>query len=78
VQACWGHTWQVINYPFDDIVSVSLGNDYLNNVSMVTSSGSIAVEYLGSELINTTKGGKNPIKRKASKSIDLKASNVIQ
>jgi photosystem II stability/assembly factor-like uncharacterized protein len=52
-----GNTWNLLNYPFDDIVSVSFVNDNLGYVSMITAAGNIAQEKLGSKLIKTTDGG---------------------
>jgi len=52
-----GNTWQLINYVFDDIISVSFVNDNIGYVSMITASGSISKEYFGSKLIKTTNGG---------------------
>lgn len=54
-----GKTWNMIDYPFDDISSVSFVNDNVGYVSMLTASGNIAVTYLGSKLIKTTNGGNN-------------------
>ena len=52
-----GNTWNLLNYPFDDIVSVSFINDNTGYVSMLTASGNIANVKTGSRLIKTTDGG---------------------
>jgi photosystem II stability/assembly factor-like uncharacterized protein len=52
-----GATWNLLNYPFDDIVSVSFVNDNIGYVSMLTASGSISQVHSGSKLIKTTDGG---------------------
>lgn len=52
-----GYTWNLLNYPFDDIVSVSFVNDNTGYVSMLTASGNIAQQQLGSKLIKTNDGG---------------------
>ncbi len=52
-----GNTWTVLNYPFDDIISVSFVNDNVGYVSMITATGNIAQTQLGSKLIKTTDGG---------------------
>lgn len=52
-----GKTWQLINYPFDDILSISFVNDNIGYISMLTESGSIANTYVGSKFIKTTDGG---------------------
>jgi photosystem II stability/assembly factor-like uncharacterized protein len=52
-----GKTWNLLNYPFDDIVSVSFVNDNIGYVSMLTASGNIAQSHSGSKLIKTSDGG---------------------
>lgn len=52
-----GNTWQTINYPFDDILSISFVNDNIGYISMLTESGNIANVYVGSKFIKTTDGG---------------------
>ena len=52
-----GNTWQTINYPFDDILSISFVNDSIGYISMLTESGSIGNVYVGSKFIKTTDGG---------------------
>ena len=52
-----GNTWNLLNYPFDDIVSVSFVNDNIGYVSMLTASGNISQTHSGSRLIKTTDGG---------------------
>ena len=52
-----GNTWNLLNYPFADIISVSFVNDNTGYVSMVTSSGNISQSHSGSRLIKTTDGG---------------------
>ncbi len=52
-----GNTWNVLNYPFDDIVSVSFVNDNTGYVSMLTASGNLLQSHSGSKLIKTTDGG---------------------
>jgi photosystem II stability/assembly factor-like uncharacterized protein len=52
-----GNIWNLLNYPFDDIVSVSFVNDNIGYVSMITATGNIAQDQLGSKLIKTTDGG---------------------
>ncbi len=52
-----GITWSLLNYPFDDIVSVNFVNDNIGYVSMLTASGNLAQSHSGSKLIKTTDGG---------------------
>ena len=52
-----GKTWKIIDYPFNDIISVSFVDNNIGYVSMLTASGNIGVTYLGSKLIKTIDGG---------------------
>ena len=52
-----GNTWQMINYPFDDILSISFVNDNIGYISMLTESGNIGSTQVGSKFIKTTDGG---------------------
>lgn len=52
-----GNTWQTINYPFDDILSISFVNDNIGYISMLTETGGIGNTYVGSKFIKTLDGG---------------------
>jgi photosystem II stability/assembly factor-like uncharacterized protein len=52
-----GNSWQVINFPFADIISMSFINDNIGFISVITDSGNVANDFRGYQLIKTIDGG---------------------